>query len=72
MWLTASGVVFLLQQNSSGQLKSEKSCKFIKFDIAEFYPTISAEIIEKSINFTRSIMEIEGKIIYISKHARKS
>ena len=52
--------------------KQKKSCKFIKFDIAEFWPSISAELLEKSIKFSRSIIEIEDKIINIIKHAKKS
>ena len=38
-------------------IENKKTCKFIKFDIAEFYPSISAELLEKSINFARSIIE---------------
>ena len=53
-------------------IENKKTCKFIKFDIAEFYPSISAELLEKSINFARGIVEIEDKIINIIKHARKS
>ena len=53
-------------------IENKKTCKFIKFDIVEFYPSISAELLEKSINFARSIVEIEDKIINIIKHARKS
>ena len=36
------------------------------------YPSISAELLEKSIHFARSIIEIEGNIIDIINHARKS
>ena len=46
-------------------IENKKTCKFIKFDIAEFYPSISAELLEKSINFARSIIKIEDKIIDI-------
>ena len=53
-------------------IENKKNCKFIKFDIAEFYPPISAKLLEKSINFARSIIEIEDKIINIIKHSRKS
>ena len=52
-------------------IENKKTCKFIKFDITEFYPSISAELFEKSINFARSIIEIEDKIIDITNHARK-
>ena len=50
----------------------KKTCKFIKFDIEEFYPSVSAELLEKSTNFARNIIKIEDKVINIIKHARKS
>ena len=53
-------------------IENKKSFKFIKFDIAEFYLSISVELLEKSINFARSGIEIEGKITDIINHARKS
>ena len=53
-------------------IENKKTCKFIKFDIAEFYPSISSELLEKSINFARSIIEAEDKTIDIINHARKS
>ena len=40
-------------------IENKKTCKFIKFDIAELYPSISAELLERSINFARGIVEIE-------------
>ena len=49
-----------------------KNCKFIKFNIAELYLSISEELLEKSISFARSIIETENKIINIIEHARKS
>ena len=39
---------------------NKKPCKFIKFDITEFYPLISSKLLEESINFARSIIEIES------------
>ena len=51
---------------------NKKTCKFIKFNIAEFYPPISAKLLEKSINFARGIIEIEDKIINIIKYATNS
>ena len=53
-------------------IENKKTCKFIKFDIAEFYPSISAKLLEKSINFARNIIIIEDKVINIIDHARKS
>ena len=53
-------------------IENKKTWKSITLDIAEFCPSISAELLEKSINFARSIIEIEDKIIDIINHARKS
>ena len=55
-----------------GAIENEKTCKFIKFDIAESYPSISAELFEKSINFARNIIKIDDKIMNIIEHAKKS
>ena len=53
-------------------IEKKKTCEFIKFDVAKFYPSILAELLEKSINFARSIIKIEDKIINKIKLARKS
>ena len=53
-------------------VENKKTCKFIRFDVAEFYRSISAELLEKSCNFARSIIKIEDKTINIFKHTRKS
>ena len=47
-------------------------CKYIKLDFAEFYPSISVELLKKSITFAKSIIKIEEKVIIIIKHPRKS
>ena len=67
MWCSTSTVIDWLRA-----IENKKPCKFIKFDIAEFYPSVSAKLLEKSINFARNIIEIENKIINIINHAGKS
>ena len=37
--------------------------KFIKFDISEFYPSISGNLSNKSIEFTKSFTKIKGNTI---------
>ena len=37
-------------------IESKKTCQFIKFDIAEIYPPILGELLETSMNFTKSII----------------
>ena len=43
-------------------IENKKPSIFIKFDLVEFHPPIWTELLEKSINFARSIIEIEPKI----------
>ena len=66
-WHSTSTVIKLFRA-----IGNKKPSKLIKFVIAEFFLLISAELLEKSINFARSIIEIEDKIINIIIHARKS
>ena len=45
---------------------------FIKFDIVDFYPSISKDLLINTINFAKSITSIDGKIIKSILHAQKS
>ena len=47
-------------------------CRIIKFDIAEFYPLIALEVLDRSISFAKSLIDIEGNIINTINHARRS
>ena len=47
-------------------------CRLIKFDFTEFYPLISIELPDPLISFAKSLIDIEGNIISIINHARKS
>ena len=60
-----------LRMIKSMGFSKENNYKFINFNIAEFYASITAELLEKSINFAKSIIEIEDKIINIAKHVSK-
>ena len=53
-------------------IENKKPVNSLNSRIAEFYSSVSAELLEKSINFARSIIEIEDKIINIIKHGKKS
>ena len=50
----------------------KNDCRFIKFDISELYPSISEEVLEKSINSARSMTNTDDSTIQIIRHARKS
>ena len=45
--------------------------RFIKFDIVEFYPSISEELPNRFISFARSITTISNTVINIIYHSRK-
>ena len=45
---------------------------FIKFDIAEFYPSISENLLDKAIAYARSKTAVTNDVIAIIKHSRKS
>ena len=53
-------------------IKNKAKCWFIKFDIAEFYPLIAMELLDRSISFAKSLIDIEGNIINTINHARRS
>ena len=52
-------------------IKNKAKCRFIKFDIADFYPSISIELLDRSISFVNSSIDIEGIIINTINYARK-
>ena len=51
---------------------SKSKSYFIKFDIVEFYPSISKELLSKVIEYAHSVTTIEEKVIKTIYHARKS
>ena len=66
-WKNSSAVI-----NWFENLKVNVKSRFIKFDIVDFYPSISEHLLEKSIMFARSHIEIDNKIIQVIKLSRKS
>ena len=53
-------------------LPQKDNSRFVKFDIVEFYPSISEELLNRSISFARSITTISDSVINIIHHSRKS
>ena len=45
---------------------------FTKFDIVDFYPLISKELLINAINFTGTITTIDKKVVDTIIHSRKS
>ena len=53
-------------------IKNKDKCSFIIFDIAEFYPSITKELLTESINFAKEHVQISNDDIDIIMHARKA
>ena len=53
-------------------IDDKKSCKFVQFDIKEFYPSITKEILNKAIEFATKHTSISVKEIRTIQHCRKS
>ena len=54
------------------ELQTKSNLKIVQLDIIDFYPSISEPLLEKAIDFAKSIVEIEQSTIDIIMHARKS
>ena len=54
------------------KIQSNQKTRFIKFDIVDFYPSISEKLLDKSINFAKSVTNIDEETINVIKHSRKS
>ena len=53
-------------------LPDKRNSRFIKFDIVEFYPSISEDLLSKAINFAKShSCDIDSNTVNIIMHARK-
>ena len=53
-------------------LTHKENRRFIKFDIADFYPSISEDLLSRASSYARTIITIEDKVIDAIKLARKS
>ena len=53
-------------------IENKKDCSFMHFDIKQFYPSITEEILEEAISFAKSRIDIGNHKIKIMKHCRKS
>ena len=58
--------------NWFNQIPNKNKARFIKFDIVEFYPSISENLLDNAINYARTITTITKNTVDIIKHARES
>ena len=50
----------------------QKNCKFLKFDIVDFYPSITEKLLSATISFAKLFTQIDDDAIQIIEHSRKS
>ena len=53
-------------------INDKPNCTFVQFDIEEFYPSISKDLVLKSIEYCKQFTTVNQKDIDILMHARKS
>ena len=53
-------------------IPNKDNSRFIKFDIAEFYPSISEELLDKAIGYAKSKTAVTDDVIAIIKHSSAS
>ena len=53
-------------------LEKEAKSRFIQFDIESFYPSITSELLNKALEYAKSIVHIEQEDVNIIQHSRKS
>ena len=66
-WRNTSAVIKWFED-----IQDKKQFTFTVFDIEEFYPSISDELLHKSVEFARNYKEITEEELRIIHHARKS
>ena len=53
-------------------ISSKSRSKFIKFDIVYFYPSITEDLLSKSLEYARTIKAIDEKVVKVIMHSRRS
>ena len=54
------------------QVPSKEKSKFIKFDMVDFYRSITGELLMKSLNYAKLIEAIHEKVVKVIMHSCKS
>ena len=53
-------------------IRNKTRSSFIKFDIVDFYPSISEQLLDRAIDYAKSVTDVMESELQIIKHARKS
>ena len=66
-WRNTSTVI-----NWFKEIPDKQRHRFVKFDICDFYPSISEDLVDKAIAFARLHTDVSEEEVRVIKHARKS
>ena len=66
-WKNTSSVIKWLND-----INNKNSCTFIEFEIKDFYPSVTPEILNNAIQFARQSLNINEESVQIIKHCQKS
>ena len=53
-------------------IPSKSRSRFIKFDIVDFYPSITEDLLSRSLEYARTIEAIDEKVVKVIMHSRRS
>ena len=53
-------------------IPNKTKARFIKFDIVDFYPSITENLLNNALSYAQTLIRIDDGIIQLIKHARKS
>ena len=67
LWKNSAAVIKWFQS-----IKMKESCTFTSFDIVEFYPSISEDLLQRAIRFAKNHIKITDEEVDIIHHSRKS
>ena len=66
-WRNSSAVISWFQK-----IPCKDMCKFLKFDIVDFYPSITQDLLTKSLEFAQNYVEVDEHTANIIMHCRQS
>ena len=66
-WRNSSTVISWFQN-----IPDKTNCKFLKFDIVDFYPSITEILLSAAISFAKLFTQIDDDAVQIIEHSRKS
>ena len=67
LWKNSAAVISWFKS-----IDMKESCSFVSFDIVEFYPSISEDLLKRAIQFAKGHVEITDEEVNIIHHSRKS